>query len=101
MYTKLLGQDLIVINDEEVAIELLERRSAIYSGRLSIRRFGMDFNTGLLQYGPHWKFHRKLFQTALRAEAAQSYDQLQMSKARQFVHSLAESPERFEEHLKT
>ncbi|EIW83715.1 cytochrome P450 [Coniophora puteana RWD-64-598 SS2] len=104
VYTKLLGQDLIVINDEEVAIELLERRSAIYSGRPVIATnelFGMDFNTGLLQYGPHWKFHRKLFHTALRAEAAQSYDQLQMSKARQFVRSLAKSPERFEEHLKT
>ena len=32
-YSTLLGQNLVVISDEKIAYELLERRSAIYSDR--------------------------------------------------------------------
>ncbi|KAG6334370.1 hypothetical protein ID866_4721 [Astraeus odoratus] len=33
VYTTLLGQDFIIINDEEILHELMERRSAVYADR--------------------------------------------------------------------
>jgi len=32
-YSTLLGQNVVIISDEKIAYELLERRSAIYSSR--------------------------------------------------------------------
>ncbi|OAX42469.1 cytochrome P450 [Rhizopogon vinicolor AM-OR11-026] len=53
VYTRLLGIDMVVLNSETVARELLDKRSAIYSDRPVIRTSqlsGLDFSTALLPY---------------------------------------------------
>ena len=42
VYTRLLNQDVIVINSEDVAKDLLERRSRNYSDRPAIIRIAND-----------------------------------------------------------
>lgn len=42
VYTRLLNQEVIVINSEEIARDLLERRSYNYSDRPSIIRMTND-----------------------------------------------------------
>ena len=55
MYVSALGQGVLVINSQRVAIDLLEKRSTIYSDRPRFISAG-DFSTknmspGLMQYG--------------------------------------------------
>lgn len=50
LYCTLLGQELVIINDEEIAHQLIVKRSPIYSDRPYINEL-LDFSTGLLPYG--------------------------------------------------
>ena len=36
MYLNVLGQSLVVVDDMDTAVELFEKRSAIYSSRLNM-----------------------------------------------------------------
>ncbi|KAG2134135.1 cytochrome P450 [Suillus clintonianus] len=78
--SRLLGIDMIVINSEAIARELLDKRSINYSGRPFIPTneiYGLDFNTVLLPYpGEAIKQHRQIFHDVLRAEASASYHEM-------------------------
>ncbi|KAN0092733.1 Cytochrome P450, partial [Tylopilus felleus] len=104
VYANLLGIDFIIINNINVAHELLEKRSAIYSERPYIpanEQFGMDFNSGLLPYGHTWRLHRKMYSAGLNKEASYQYNPLAISKARQLIENLLDSPDDFAKHCKT
>ncbi|KAH7922164.1 cytochrome P450 [Leucogyrophana mollusca] len=104
VYSRLLGQDFIIINDEKIARALLDQRGAIYSDRPVIgtnKLFGLDFNTGLLPYGETWRVHRKIFNQTLRGEAAASYHNLYLRKAYDFALNLMDFPDELEAHVQT
>ncbi|KAG1801000.1 cytochrome P450 [Suillus plorans] len=99
---RLIGQTVIIINSEKVARQLLDQRSAIYSDRPAgpvPKLFGIDFITAFLPYGDTFRLHRRLFHQALRPDAADSYRDLYLDKARQLLSNLLGSPEAFEKHL--
>jgi len=123
-YSRLLGQDLIIINSESVARELLERRSAIYSDRPVVGtsdmyvnlcyafyrasliktltcRFGQTFVTAIKPYGETLRRHRRLYHQLLRAEASASYRGLYLHEASKLITNLLDAPLAMEEHLKT
>ncbi|KAH7930246.1 cytochrome P450 [Leucogyrophana mollusca] len=88
VYSSLLGQEYIIINSAKVAKALLERRSSIYSDRMSSTLydlFGVGFSTPVLGYTDKFKLHRKLFHLTLRAEATTTYRDLYVRKARELV----------------
>ncbi|KAH7884744.1 cytochrome P450 [Phlebopus sp. FC_14] len=106
VYTRLLNQDVVVINTEEVAKDLLERRSNNYSDRPQIIRmtndfFGWSFNSVMVPYSDRWRLHRRLFHQAFRPEAALNYNQMQLRKARELLQNLLEAPTDFIAHLQT
>ncbi|KIK93478.1 hypothetical protein PAXRUDRAFT_828940 [Paxillus rubicundulus Ve08.2h10] len=106
VYTRLLNQDIIVINSEEVAKDLLERRSNNYSDRPAIIRmtndfFGWSFNSVMVPYSDRWRLHRRLFHQAFRPEAAFNYHPMQLRKARELLHNLLEAPADYVAHLQT
>ncbi|KAG1875755.1 CyP450 monooxygenase [Suillus subluteus] len=99
---RLIGQTVVIINSERVARQLLDQRSAIYSDRPAgpvPKLFGIDFITAFLPYGDTLRLHRRLFHQALRSDAADSYRDLYLAKARQLLSNLLDSPEAFEKHL--
>ncbi|KAJ8585616.1 cytochrome P450 [Rhizopogon salebrosus TDB-379] len=102
LYSRVLGQHIIIISSIRVAQDLLDKRSAIYSDRLILRtsdEFGISFNTPLLPYGDTLRLHRKLFRQAVGAEAAAEYHDLYLSKAYQLVVDLLSAPQEVEKHL--
>ncbi|KAG2131395.1 cytochrome P450 [Suillus clintonianus] len=104
VYSHLLGQQIIVINSEKVAIELLEKRSHNYSNRPTLPTsalFGLDFNTVLIEYGARWRRQRRVFHQAFRAEAALSYRPMQQRKAQQLIRDMLDTPEEFIKHVHT
>ncbi|KAH7925827.1 cytochrome P450 [Leucogyrophana mollusca] len=104
VYSRLLNQEIVVINSEKVAKDLLEKRSNNYSDRPNIvtnELFGVGFNSILMRYGPRWRLHRRLFHQALRPEASLSFRPMQLRKTRQLLLNLLEEPTSFAEHIQT
>ncbi|KAG2035464.1 cytochrome P450 [Suillus americanus] len=97
-----MAYTVIIINSEEIARQLLDQRSVIYSDRPAgpvPKHFGIDFITTLLPYGDTLRLHRRLFHETLRSDAANSYRDLYLDKARQLLSHLLDSPEAFEKHI--
>ncbi|KAL4062902.1 cytochrome P450 [Scleroderma citrinum] len=104
VHSRLFGQEFVIINDERVAHELLEKRSSIYSDRpyiLMNKLLGMDFNTGLLPYGNEWRLHRKMFNVAFSNEASAKYEAMQIQKSRQLLRNLLATPLNYVNHVNT
>ncbi|KAG2115718.1 cytochrome P450 [Suillus discolor] len=88
---RVLGIDLIIINSETIAQDLLEKRSANYSGRPIFRineLAGLDFNTALLPYGETLRQHRKIFHQVFKAEVSASYHEIYSRHANRLVINL-------------
>ncbi|OAX44082.1 cytochrome P450 [Rhizopogon vinicolor AM-OR11-026] len=92
IYSRLLGQDYIIVNSEKVARALSDAgRSTMYAGRpqFSIYKLlGVESATAFISYGDTWKVHRKLFHQTLRSDATIKYQALYMSKAIALVQNL-------------
>lgn len=102
VYSRVLGQHIIIINSIKVARELLDRRSAIYSDRPFLQtneEFGASFNSAYLPYGETLRIHRKLFHQAFGAEASAEYHDLYLRKAYELVIGLISAPHKLEKHL--
>ncbi|KAG1858561.1 cytochrome P450 [Suillus subluteus] len=91
IHSRILGIDMIIINSESIARELLDKRSGIYSDRPVIptnEMAGLGFNTVLLPYGETLRQHRKIFHQVLRAEASVSYHGMYSRHANELVFNL-------------
>ncbi|KAG2151518.1 cytochrome P450 [Suillus clintonianus] len=107
VYSRILGDDVILVNTERAVRALSEgQRSAIYASRPPfpiIKRFGVDFHTATTPYGSEWRAHRAILQQALRAGSIQKYQDLFMSKSYSLALSLLDgvAPEDLGKFLKT
>ncbi|KAF8439067.1 cytochrome P450 [Boletus edulis BED1] len=102
IYTRILGRDIIIINSEAVAKDLLDNRSRNYSDRpfLATKSLcGRDFSTIFMEYGDKWRLHRRFFHQTFRSEAVHRFVPLQHRKACQLLRGLLDSPHRFSEHI--
>ncbi|KAJ3563542.1 hypothetical protein NP233_g8875 [Leucocoprinus birnbaumii] len=66
LYLEAFGQSIVVLNDSQMARDLLDKRSAIYSSRPRMNMLmdvvGVDYLFGSLPYGEEWRSSRRLFQ---------------------------------------
>ncbi|KAG2083246.1 cytochrome P450 [Suillus discolor] len=91
VYCRTFGINLIIINSEATAWELLDRRSRNYSSRPVIptsELAGVDFNTVFLPYGETLRRHHKIFHQVLRAEASASHHEIYSRHANELVVNL-------------
>ncbi|KAF8840002.1 cytochrome P450 [Paxillus ammoniavirescens] len=104
MYTHILNQEIIVLNSEEVAIELLEKRSKKYSDRplLAIADlFGCEWASAFANYGRRFRQHRRLYHQFFRASAALSYRPRQLQTAYEMLTHILDDPTHYAEHFDT
>ncbi|KAF9495090.1 cytochrome P450 [Pleurotus eryngii] len=83
------GRSLVVLNSLQAAVELLEKRSAIYSDRpdfIVYDLMGWTPNLPFLPYGERFKKHRAIFHSHFIPEACVDYRHIQL----QNVHLLVE-----------
>ncbi|KAI9571684.1 cytochrome P450 [Boletus coccyginus] len=104
IYTRLLTQDIVVINSEKIAQDLLDRRSQNYSSRPASlipmnELFGTEFSSIFLPYGDRWRLHRRFFHQAFHLNAAPSFRPVQLRKAHDLIMRLASKPQDFPAHL--
>ncbi|KAF5310685.1 hypothetical protein D9619_008116 [Psilocybe cf. subviscida] len=98
------GTPMIVLNSREVARDLLEKRSAIYSDRPryvmlnELCGFGWDFN--FQPYGTAWKNRRKLFTREMQPPKSLQHRPRVQAAVRSMLQKLARKPDAFTSHLR-
>jgi Cytochrome P450 len=105
VYISVAGQPLIILGDVEVANEMLDKKSAIYSDRPVMEMAGElgGFNkwTGFLAYGPRWKETRKYMHHAIGTrESLADFSSLFESETRKFLKTVLRDPENAQRHVR-
>ncbi|TEB31949.1 cytochrome P450, partial [Coprinellus micaceus] len=78
IFVNLAGTPLVVLNSSDIATDLLEHRSSLYSGRprftMSVELMGFDFNVGSMDYGMDSPDrHRKIMHQSFHPTAAKQF----------------------------
>ncbi|QRV84776.1 cytochrome P450 family protein [Ceratobasidium sp. AG-Ba] len=98
------GQSLVVLNSHKAAIEVLERRSALYSSRprfvMGGELVGWNQILGLRPYGDDFHRTRRLLHDGLSIKAMQTWQPSQEREALKFVQRLLDTPEDFLAHIR-
>ncbi|KIJ63264.1 hypothetical protein HYDPIDRAFT_92786 [Hydnomerulius pinastri MD-312] len=104
LYVRLLDQDVVVLNSQPEVLEMLEKRSQIYSDRpfiASLVPYGLDRNFAFAPYGDHWRLCRRIIHQTFRAEAAFAFRPMQLRRARQMIVNMIDNPEQYSSHYST
>ncbi|OJT03486.1 O-methylsterigmatocystin oxidoreductase [Trametes pubescens] len=103
VYLDVLGQPILLLGTHEAAIDLLDKRSALYSDRVHspmVDLGGFDWVLTMIHYGPWWRRHRRAFHQFFNPNAIAQLRPLQRSQVNHFLHRLLDTPEHFTEHIR-
>ncbi|KAJ7468475.1 putative monooxygenase [Mycena latifolia] len=103
VYLDVVGQPLVILNSAEVARDLLDRRSSIYSDRPSLTMAtlsGYGESLVLQSYGENWRHQRKFIAQELGPSTVRRYHPLQEAEAQKFVHGLLDDPSTWVRQMK-
>ncbi|KAL5501302.1 hypothetical protein ACEPAH_8562 [Sanghuangporus vaninii] len=100
------GQTLIILNDQRIAFDLLEKRSSKYSSRPRMIFGGEMVGWGKTlvaqQYSDRFRAYRKNIHAILGSKAAVSqFNQLQNVEVRRFLLRTLEDPDKLLQHIRT
>ena len=96
-HINVLGQDTIILNSTKAAVDLLDKRSAVYSGRPIIimggEIVGWNKSLALTQYGPRFREFRKFMGRLMGTRASvEKFAPLQEKETAKFVARVAADP---------
>ncbi|KAI9441888.1 cytochrome P450 [Lactarius indigo] len=103
MYISALGAGMLIINSQRVAVDLLEKRSAIYSSRPHYISVG-DYMTqnlafGILPYGDRMRQFRRVTTSAFSKTTLHEYHPIQSREALILALALMNNPAPPERHF--
>ncbi len=105
MYLNVLGQSIIVLSSTKAVADLFEKRSAIYSSKMTTTMvhdlLGADWILSLMPYGDRWRRTRRMFHQYFNSGTSHKYHDIQLQGARKLLQRLKESPEKLFEHSRT
>ncbi|KAL0954548.1 hypothetical protein HGRIS_003514 [Hohenbuehelia grisea] len=91
VYINALGTSLLVLDSVGAAIDLLEKKSSIYSDRPiipTLTLLGYTPNLSLLPYGKQFQVHRKILHSNFTRSASLQWQGLQTSSAQKLAKAL-------------
>ncbi|KAF7358226.1 O-methylsterigmatocystin oxidoreductase [Mycena venus] len=95
MYLDVLGNPMIVLNTEKIAVDLLNKRSSIYSDRprfILYEMIGWSTTLSLMPYGKRFAAHRQLHRSYLNRTKCREFRPVQTLEARTLVKNLLDAP---------
>ncbi|PPR02448.1 hypothetical protein CVT24_001997 [Panaeolus cyanescens] len=100
-----LGQPLIILNSAQAAIDMLDKKSAIYSDRPVLQMggelVGWKNTLVLLPYGDRFRRYRRLFYRLIGTHASvKRFHPSSELEARAFLRRLVVSPEQLANHVR-
>ncbi|KAJ6604989.1 cytochrome P450 [Mycena sp. CBHHK59/15] len=104
IYVRVFSNPLLIINSQEAAFDLLEKKSAIYSSRpirtMQAEVMGFSWLFSGLPYGPWYKQHRTMFHNHFQAKVIPKYYDTLVDSAHTLLRNLSRSPEALPHHLR-
>jgi hypothetical protein len=93
----MMGQPIIILNSVELSVEILDKKSAIYSDRAPLQMAGELVGwkniLGLLQYGDRFRHFRRMLREAVGTTSSKDRLQpLEESKNRRFLRQVMNKP---------
>ncbi|CAE7138996.1 unnamed protein product [Rhizoctonia solani] len=94
IYLQMFGRRFIILNSAEAAIDILEKRSAIYSDRSPApmmsdpRLMGWSTNAGMIGYNDLWRHYRRMLNNWFNTRAAPRFHEMQQNQARSLLQRL-------------
>ncbi|KAI0303046.1 cytochrome P450 [Russula brevipes] len=103
IYLNAVGQPMIILNSQRVAVDLFDRRAAIYSDRPR-RIVACDFMTkglmfGFAPIGDCWRRMRKVTDEVLSKGSAKEFYETQMTEAVVLASDWLVTPAKWDRHL--
>ncbi|KAJ8516459.1 hypothetical protein ONZ45_g6240 [Pleurotus djamor] len=102
-YVSAFGINVVVINSYDVATELFDGRSNIYSDRPEMplaQLTGWDMTMATHHYGDTWRKHRSLYHKKFKQESIHQFRPLLTGKAHELLHDLLNDPHELIEHVR-
>ncbi|KAI0820677.1 cytochrome P450 [Trametes gibbosa] len=103
VYLESFGQSILVLGTHEVALELLEKRSAKYADKIHSTMadlVGWDWALPVMTYGSWWRRSRKAFHEFFNPAVLAQYHSTQLECARRILPRLVTDPQHFPEHIR-
>ncbi|KAF5348522.1 hypothetical protein D9756_009684 [Leucocoprinus leucothites] len=105
LYLEAVGRPIIVLNDVDMARDLLEKRSALYSSRpvspMINDVIGCNYSFVLFPYGDEWRSHRRAFQQHLSEKHLPQIQERVLEFVRKgLLASLASGSDNLHDHVR-
>ncbi|KAJ3805173.1 cytochrome P450 [Lentinula aff. lateritia] len=106
LHLRVMGMDYIVLNSWDAVIDLLDKRSGIYSSRYSFRtnniilHHSWEGDLGLMCYGKPFNEHKKLFHQEFHPSNSSLHRPHEKKALGVFLNSLIDTPKEWESHIK-
>ena len=100
----ILGRSIIILNSAKAAIDLLDKRSSIYSDRpysaMAGDLMGWDHTMGLRPYNPRFREMRRVMKGVLAPGAVGVFEELEKRECIRFLGRVLDTPEKFVAHIR-
>ncbi|KAF6751633.1 cytochrome P450 [Ephemerocybe angulata] len=101
----IFGQEFVVVNSTDLAIDMLEKRSAIYSDRpvmeMGGELVGWKNTLVLIPYGERFRTYRKMFHQVIGTNVSMSnFHPIEEQETQKFLQALLTKPEDFPSHIR-
>ncbi|KAF9483149.1 cytochrome P450 [Pholiota conissans] len=104
MYLEIMGSPLVILNSYNSIVDILEKRSDIYSDRpvgvMANILMGWSQAVVMAPYNDRWRRFRRLTTAAMRKDAAKQFHPVQEKEVARYLGSLVKDPEHFMENFR-
>lgn len=105
MSLQAMGKTIVVINDYDTAVELLDKRSTIYSDRpvlpMLTEHMGWKNTLGLSPYGDRFREYRRLLHRFMGTRTAiERFAPLQEKEVHNFLKHVLADPTHIQDHIR-
>jgi len=98
------GQNIVIVNSAHAAIEMMDKKSRIYSNRPRFpmgELVGWQGDLALVQYGPHHQKHRKVFRQIIGSNAeVRKFHHASEMEVQRFLNLLLDRPQDLDDLVK-
>ncbi|KAF7356974.1 Cytochrome P450 monooxygenase 110 [Mycena venus] len=104
VHLRILGKSIMVLNDVSYAIDMLDKKSRIYSNRPNLvmggELVGWDEGPALIQFGKKWLEYRRLMAQFLgtRSKVEGAYNEMLQKATHTYLRDTLRSPTMWKEH---
>lgn len=96
-------QPTVVLGSVQAALDLMEKRSHIYSDKpvfVMDELMTWDFNLGFMPYTQKWRDHRRAFHQYFNQREVAKYEPIQVQECRAFLRRMLDAPDDLAQHVR-